>query len=82
MKKESNNFSTFVKLLQYRATYQKDRVAFIFLVDGEMQEVRITYGVLHQKAKAIAATLQKDFSPGDRALLLYPFAVLVITALL
>lgn len=70
--KQGNDFSNLVELLQYRAEYQKDKVAYIFLVDGENQEVKITYGELDHQARAIAATLQKEFAPGERALLLYP----------
>jgi amino acid adenylation domain-containing protein len=64
-------FSNLVELLQHRAKFQADKTAYIFLVDGETQEVKLTYGELDRQARAIAATLQKKFSPGERAFLLY-----------
>jgi len=53
-----NKFSTLVELLRYRASSQPERLAYIFLRDGEIEEARLTYGELDQKARAIAAHLQ------------------------
>ncbi|MFM7793742.1 MAG: AMP-dependent synthetase, partial [Microcystis panniformis] len=53
-----NKFSTLVELLRYRASSQPERIAYIFLRDGEIEEARLTYGELDQKARAIAAHLQ------------------------
>ena len=50
-----NKFSTLVELLRYRASSQPERIAYIFLRDGETEEARLTYGELDQKARAIAA---------------------------
>ena len=75
MKKDQimeQKFSNLVELLQHRAKFQGDKTAYIFLVDGETKEVKLTYGELDKQARAIAATLQKKFAPGERALLLYP----------
>jgi len=80
-KKKGSDFSTLVELLRYRAEHQKDRIAYIFLADGESKEISITYGELDRQAKAIAAELQKrKLSPGDRALLLYPSGLEFISA--
>jgi acyl-CoA synthetase (AMP-forming)/AMP-acid ligase II len=49
-----NKFSTLVELLRYRASTQPERIAYIFLRDGETKETRLTYGELDQKARAIA----------------------------
>ena len=65
-------FSTFVDLLQDRARKQPDRLAFGFLGDGENVSDRLTYRQLDEGARAIAALLQSHYSPGERALLLYP----------
>ena len=68
----SLKFSTFIDLLQYRASKTPDRTAFIFLEDGESETARITYAELHQRARAIGAWLQLHKAAGARVLLLYP----------
>ncbi|MCA2718486.1 fatty acyl-AMP ligase [Microcystis sp. M169S2] len=67
-----NKFSTLVELLRYRASSQPESLAYIFLRDGEIEEARLTYGELDQKARAIAAHLQSLEAKGERGLLLYP----------
>jgi acyl-CoA synthetase (AMP-forming)/AMP-acid ligase II len=69
---EPPEVSTLVKLLRWRALQQPEQLAYIFLVDGEMKETRLTYGELDQKARAIGAFLQSSQAAGERALLLYP----------
>jgi acyl-CoA synthetase (AMP-forming)/AMP-acid ligase II len=49
-----NKFSTLVELLRYRASTQPERIAYIFLRNGETEEARLTYGELDQNARAIA----------------------------
>nr|WP_238560422.1 AMP-binding protein [Microcystis aeruginosa] len=51
---------------------QAEQTAYIFLANGETETARLTYQQLDQKAKALAAQLQLQMSPGERALLLYP----------
>lgn len=67
-----NKFSTFVELLSYRAVHQPKQTAYKFLLDGETQEVSLTYQELDQKAREIATWLQSLKATGERALLLYP----------
>ena len=67
-----NKFSTLVELLRYRASSQPERIAYIFLRNGEIEEARLTYGELDQNARAIAAHLQSLEAKGERGLLLYP----------
>src|SRR5262245_4858117 len=64
--------STLVDLLRWRALHQSDRRAYTFLMDGETDEVPLTYGELDRQARAIGAMLQRVAAPGERALLLYP----------
>jgi acyl-CoA synthetase (AMP-forming)/AMP-acid ligase II len=45
---------------------------YTFLSDGESDEVRLTYGDLDRRARAIAAFLQNIEATGDRILLLFP----------
>ncbi|HEX8889429.1 MAG TPA: amino acid adenylation domain-containing protein, partial [Pyrinomonadaceae bacterium] len=63
---------TLVDLLRGRAQLQPERPAYTFLIDGEQEELSLTYGELDRQARAIAAWLQPLVSPGDRVLLLYP----------
>jgi acyl-CoA synthetase (AMP-forming)/AMP-acid ligase II len=59
-----------------------DTLAYTYLVDGENQQVSITFGELDRRARAFAATLQKISKPGDRALLLYPSSLEFVVAFL
>ncbi len=64
--------ATLVDILNYRAVNQPQQTAYTFLVDGETEAVKLTYGQLEQRAKAIAGYLQSVSFPQDRVLLLYP----------
>src|SRR6476659_2294552 len=66
------DFASLVDLLRWRAAHQPGQVAFIYLLNGEEEESRVTYRELDQGARAIAATLQASYPTGTRALLLYP----------
>jgi natural product biosynthesis luciferase-like monooxygenase protein len=71
---------TLVELLRHRADFQRDRLAYIFLVDGENREDRITYGELDCRARSVAALLQSLGAEGERALLIYPSGLDYIAA--
>ena len=43
-----------VNLLHYRAQYQPNKQAYIFLQDGETESGTLTYGELDRQARAIA----------------------------
>ncbi|WP_434383093.1 aminotransferase class III-fold pyridoxal phosphate-dependent enzyme [Melittangium boletus] len=64
--------ATLVDVLAHRAHHQPEALAYLFLVDGEQEEQRLTYAELDARARAIAASLLGHCVPGDRALLLYP----------
>lgn len=76
----TSHLSTLVEILRWRATHQADRIAYIFLVDGESQTATLSYGELDQRARAIAGHLQHQGLAGERALLLYPSGLEFITA--
>jgi 8-amino-7-oxononanoate synthase len=61
-----------VDLLCQRAEHQADDRAYTFLVDGESEEVHLTYSELDRQARAIGAWLASQNLKGQRALLLYP----------
>jgi len=63
---------TLVDLLMQRARQQPDRRAYTFLVDGEDNEICLTYRELDRQARAVGAMLQRAGVTGGRALLLYP----------
>ncbi|HIK33073.1 MAG TPA: fatty acyl-AMP ligase [Oscillatoriales cyanobacterium M4454_W2019_049] len=68
------DYATLVELLRDRAQTQPQQLAYTFLADGSTESGSLTYGELDRQAKAIAARLQKmGISPGDRALVVYPY---------
>ena len=67
-----DRFSNLVELLRYRAKIQSEQKAYTFLIDGETEEVSLTYSELDLQARAIAARLQSLKASGERVLLLYP----------
>jgi 8-amino-7-oxononanoate synthase len=73
---------TIVDLLRQRASYQPLDRAFTFLVDGETEELDVTYGELDRRARAIGAWLADEGMAGRRVLLLYPSGLDFIAAFL
>ncbi|HEU5229175.1 MAG TPA: MupA/Atu3671 family FMN-dependent luciferase-like monooxygenase, partial [Ktedonobacteraceae bacterium] len=63
--------TTYVELLQTRARLHPERRAYIFLADGETETDHLTYAQLDQRARMIAALLQKYQTHGRPVLLLY-----------
>jgi amino acid adenylation domain-containing protein len=64
--------TTLVELLRWRAARQPEGRAYTFLLDGEAEELQLSYGELDSQARAIAVRLAAVAAAGDRALLLYP----------
>lgn len=62
----------FVDRVRYWAEAQPDSLAFRYLVDGEDEEVTLTYAQVDIRARAIAAKLVSMGMRGQRALMLYP----------
>jgi acyl-CoA synthetase (AMP-forming)/AMP-acid ligase II len=58
-------------VLRARAAHTPQDLAFCWLIDGEQEGPRLTYGDLDRQARAVAAALEGNAEPGDRALLLY-----------
>ena len=71
--------STLVELVRHRARCQPKANAFIYLVDGEHEQVCLTYEELDRQARAIGAWLESLGLMGQRALLLYPAGLEFIT---
>lgn len=64
--------SNLVDLLSHRMRYQPEDIAYTYLVDGEDEQVHITYRELDRQARAIAAGLQARRLSERRALMFYP----------
>jgi len=72
--------STLVELLRHRARCQPDDIAYTILLDGEQQQLDLTYRELDRQARAIAAWLETHGLSGQKALLLYPAGAEFIAA--
>ena len=64
--------ASFVDILRGRAEEQPRQLDYRYLVDGEYEEIIMTYEDLDQRARSIAALLQSSAKAGDRALLIFP----------
>jgi glutamate-1-semialdehyde-2,1-aminomutase len=75
--------STIVEVLRTRACEQPGRRAYTFLIDGEREEVHVTYAEIDRKARSLAALLQsRGAALGERVLLLYPPGIDYVTSFL
>src|SRR3954462_8446121 len=68
-----------VELLASQAADQPEATAYMFLDDRDGEQP-ITFGELDRRARLIAARLQLELKPGDRALLVYPAGLEFIAA--
>lgn len=64
--------ATLVELLHLRVESEPDRPSYVYLSDGELDEISITYKELERQAKAIAVWLLDHGAYHERVLLLYP----------
>ena len=71
---------TLIDVLHHHAKNNPDKIAFRFLPDESDEEQLITYTELDQRAIAWAAQLQKNYQPGERAVLLYNPGIELIAA--
>ena len=63
---------TLVDLLEWRARYEAERVAYTFLGEGEAERISLTWSDLHRKAQLIGRQLVSLNATGKTVLLLYP----------
>jgi amino acid adenylation domain-containing protein len=73
-------FATLIDVLALRAQAQGPQVLYTFLVEGEREGQRLTYGDLDRRARAGALRLLERAAPGDRALLVFPPGLAFIEA--
>lgn len=64
--------TSLVDRLAFWAREIPDELAFQYLVDGEQEEIPITYAELDRAARSVAARLRDAGLSGERVLLLYP----------
>jgi acyl-CoA synthetase (AMP-forming)/AMP-acid ligase II len=74
--------ATLPALLSMQARERGSSVAYRFLPDGEQETRAMTFAELEREARAIAARLQAESRPGDRAMILTPDAVDFVRAFL
>src|SRR4029453_16622545 len=65
-------YSNLLQLLRSRASEQADLPVYTFLLDGDLQEAKITCAGLDAQARKVGGFLQEKNLKGERALLLYP----------
>ncbi|MGC9502137.1 fatty acyl-AMP ligase [Baaleninema sp.] len=65
---------TTIDLLRDRAEQFPDRTAYLFLKNGETEEISLTYRDLDRQARSIASHLQQQQLSGERILLVYPYS--------
>lgn len=66
-----HRFTTLVDVSRWHARGKADAPVYIYLQDGEDDELVLTYGDLDRQARAVAARLQQVGATGQRALLVY-----------
>jgi acyl transferase domain-containing protein/acyl-CoA synthetase (AMP-forming)/AMP-acid ligase II/acyl carrier protein len=60
-----------VAKLEQHAREQPNKTACVFLGDGNHEQTHLTYAELDSRARALAAGLQEETVPGQRAILLF-----------
>ena len=75
--------TTVVGLVRMQAKRLGHRCAYTFLVDGEREEVHLSYAALDLRAQTLAVLLREQgVMPGDRVVLVYPPGLEYVAAFL
>jgi acyl-CoA synthetase (AMP-forming)/AMP-acid ligase II len=69
---QATALDSLVTLLRRRVEQFPDRRLYLFLDEGQVAELPVTYAEFDRRVRAIAAHLQNLAAAGERALLLYP----------
>ncbi len=80
MNPEDNDKNSIIDIFLKQAHQHKEKKAFTFLIDGEDQEVSLSYNNLLERSKSIAVHLKAIIKKGDRALLAFPSSLEYIAA--
>ena len=62
----------FVQRFRWQSAQQPQATAFVYLLDGEDRQHRLSYSELDRQARAVAVSLTRAGLAGERILLLYP----------
>ena len=68
---ETVQSTNFVEILNFMGKRKADKTACIYLSDGDSHEIKMSFKAMDERARAIAAQLQKRYTKGSRAILLY-----------
>ena len=79
-KADLSRVTSFVDILNARATEQSDQPSYVFLSAGEEVDT-LTFAQLQRKARAVGAHLQEMNAQNERVLLLYPSGLDYVVAL-
>jgi acyl-CoA synthetase (AMP-forming)/AMP-acid ligase II/acyl carrier protein len=71
-----------LETLERHARENPDRLAYLWLDDGEREGQRLTYGQLLMRVRVWSGAIARSAQPGDRALLQFPDGLEVLCALL
>ena len=69
-----------IRMLHRHTEERPDQPAFVYLLDGQLDQAVLTYAQFDRRARAIAARLQDMGLTGQRVLLVYPPGLDFITA--
>src|SRR5690242_7864311 len=69
---EMRDDDTYVALLKRRATVSPERRAFYFIDRNGSETARLTYGELHERARAVASAISQLCAVGARAIIALP----------
>lgn len=78
---DKKNIQTLTELIEQRAIEFPDKMAFKFIEPQTDSIQTLTYKELRDKAYAVVGELQKQITPGDRVLLVYPPGLDLIIAM-
>jgi acyl transferase domain-containing protein/acyl-CoA synthetase (AMP-forming)/AMP-acid ligase II/acyl carrier protein len=73
---------TWIEVVEAQGSEKPHEAAYTFLADGEREAGRLTFSDVERQARAVAARLQDEAAPGERALLLHPPGLDFVTAFL
>jgi 7-keto-8-aminopelargonate synthetase-like enzyme/acyl-CoA synthetase (AMP-forming)/AMP-acid ligase II/acyl carrier protein len=81
LNKQTLDVNNCVELVQQHLDADAEKNIVHFLQDGKQVSETLNYAQLDQRARSLAALLQKHAKPGDRVILLYPSSVEFFCAL-
>jgi acyl-CoA synthetase (AMP-forming)/AMP-acid ligase II len=68
----TSQLSSLVELLDLRAEERPHAKAFVFVPERGSTHISVTFAELHQRARSVAARLERHKARGERAVLLFP----------